>query len=61
MQIKQKAGGWFVNPETAEERRTSEIDSLSGPWDTEEAAILASKGRFYEAHAAEKKNREARA
>ena len=54
MKIYETAGGWWVEPETTEDQLTSDIQSLSGPWGTKEAANLAAQGKFRLAHAAEK-------
>ena len=54
MKIYRAVGGWWVEPETAEDQLTLDIRSLSGPWRTKEAANLAAQGKFRSAHAAER-------
>ena len=54
MKIYHTVDGWWVQPETTEDRLTSDIDSLSGPWGNEKAAKLAAQGKFTLAHVEER-------
>ena len=54
MKIYHTIDGWWVEPETTEDQLTSDIDSLSGPWENKKAAKLAAQGKFALAHVAEK-------
>ena len=53
MKIEQRAGGWFVYPETPEDKKISGLDGFSGPWRTEEGANFAAQGEFAEARKAD--------
>ena len=59
MKIYHTIDGWWVEPETTEDRLTSDIDSLSGPWENEKAAKLAAQGKFTLAHVEERGDRNA--
>ena len=53
MKIYQDKDGWWLEPEGVVDEKL--ISSLSGPWLTEEAAMLASYGKWGAAHDAERR------
>jgi len=54
MKIEKRRGGWFVVPTKFASSCFHERKDWSGPWNTKQAAELASVGKYREAHDAEK-------
>ena len=52
MKVEKRRGGWFAVP------HNEAAKDLSGPWLSKKAADFAAKGKFHEAHTAEKIERQ---